>query len=39
MEQKFGAAKERDGLRRCRYGGWVGFAIQAFLTAVVLNLK
>ena len=37
--QKFGEAKERDGLRRCRYGGWVGFAIQVFLTAVVLNLK
>ncbi|MBC7222816.1 MAG: IS5 family transposase [Anaerolineae bacterium] len=39
VEQKFGEAKERHGLRRCRYVGWLRFALQAFLTAVVLNLK
>jgi IS5 family transposase len=26
-------------LRRCRYLGWMRYAIQAYLTAIVLNLK
>lgn len=39
VEAKFGEAKTRHGLRRCRYLGLVGYAIQSYLTAVVLNLK
>jgi IS5 family transposase len=39
IERKFGEAKENHGLRRCRYLGWLGYAIQAYLTAMVLNLK
>lgn len=39
IERKFGEAKTRHGLRRCRYLGRVGYAIQAFMTAIVLNLK
>jgi len=39
IERKFGEAKEGHGLRRCRYVGLVGYAIQGFLTAIALNLK
>lgn len=39
VEQKFGEGKQKHGLRRCRYLGWIGFAIQAFMTAIALNLK
>jgi len=39
VERKYGEAKEYHGLRRCRYLGWMGYAIQAYLTAIVLNLK
>lgn len=39
IERKFGEAKQWHGLGRCRYIGKVGFAVQAFLTAIVLNLK
>jgi IS5 family transposase len=39
IERKFGEAKENHGLRRCRYLGWLRYAIQAYLTAMVLNLK
>lgn len=39
IERKFGEAKTRHGLRRCRYVGRVGYAVQAFMTAIVLNLK
>lgn len=39
IERKFGEAKQGHGLRRCRYLGKAGFAVQAFLTAMVLNLK
>ena len=39
IERKFGEAKQGHGLGRCRYLGRVGFAVQAFLTAMVLNLK
>jgi IS5 family transposase len=39
IERKFGEAKQQHGLRRCRYVGIVRYAIQSFLTAIVLNLK
>jgi IS5 family transposase len=39
VERKFGEAKQGHGLGRCRYLGKMGFAVQAFLTAFVLNLK
>lgn len=39
IERKFGEAKQGHGLRRCRYVGLVGYAIQGFLTAIALNLK
>ncbi len=39
IERKYGEAKENHGLRRCRYLGRMRYAIQAYLTAIVLNLK
>jgi IS5 family transposase len=39
IERKFGEAKQGHGLGRCRYLGKMGFVVQAFLTAMVLNLK
>jgi len=39
IERKFGEAKQVHGLGRCRYLGKLMFAIQAFFTAIVLNLK
>jgi IS5 family transposase len=39
IERKYGEGKENHGLRRCRYLGWTRYAIQAYLTALVLNLK
>lgn len=39
IERKFGEAKQGHGLGRCRYLGKIGFAVQAFLTAMALNLK
>jgi len=39
IERKFGEAKQGHGLRRCRYLGRLGFGVQAFLTAITLNLK
>jgi len=39
VERKYGEAKENHGLRRCRYVGWLRYALQAYLTAIVLNLK
>ena len=39
IERKYGEAKENHGLRRCRYVGWMRYAIQAYLTAIALNLK
>ncbi len=39
IERKFGEAKQGHGLGRCRYLGSIRFAIQAFFTALVLNLK
>ena len=39
IERKFGEAKQGHGLGRCRYIGLLGFGVQAFFTAIVLNLK
>lgn len=39
IEAKFGEAKTLHGLRRCRYVGLLRYAIQSYLTAMVLNLK
>jgi IS5 family transposase len=39
IERKSGEGKQGHGLGRCRYLGLVRWAIQAFLTALALNLK
>jgi len=39
IERKFGEAKACHGLGRCRYVGRMGYMLQAYLTAIVLNLK
>jgi hypothetical protein len=39
IERKFGEAKQSHGLGRCRSLGSLSFAVQAFMTAIVLNLK
>jgi len=39
IERKFAEAKCRHGLRRCRYVGLAKYAVQGYLTAIVLNLK
>jgi IS5 family transposase len=39
IERKFGEAKQGHGLGRCRYVGKMKFAVQAFFTAITLNLK
>ena len=39
IERKFGEAKQNHGLRHCRYVGRLRYAIQAYLTAIALNLK
>ena len=39
VERKFGEAKQGHGLGRCRYIGKARFAVQAFFTAIMLNLK
>lgn len=39
IERKFGEAKQGHGLGRCRYTGIARFTYQAFITAMVLNLK
>ena len=39
IERKFGKAKQGHGLGRCRYTGKAKFTYQAFITAMVLNLK
>jgi transposase, IS5 family len=39
IERKFGEAKQGHGLARCRFLGPTGFTIQAFFTAIMLNLK
>lgn len=39
IERKFGEAKQNHGLDRCRYVGREGYMIQAYMTAIALNLK
>ncbi|MGD2143207.1 MAG: transposase [Anaerolineae bacterium] len=39
IERKFREAKVNHGLRRCRYVGRLRYAVQAYLTAIVVNLK
>ncbi|MEN6580018.1 MAG: transposase, partial [Anaerolineaceae bacterium] len=39
IERKFGEAKQDHGFGRCRYIGKARYTIQAFLMAIVLNLK
>lgn len=39
IERKFGEAKKHHGLGRCRYVGRERYGIQAYLTAMALNLK
>lgn len=39
IEKKFGEEKTRHGFDRCRYLGLKKYAIQAYLTAMVVNLK
>jgi len=39
IERKFGEAKQGHGFGRCRYLGRLGFTVQAFFTAIMLNLK
>ena len=39
IERKFGEAKQGHGLGRCRFIGKAKFALQAFFTAIMLNLK
>jgi IS5 family transposase len=39
IERKFGEAKLRHGFGRCRYIGLEKYGVQAYLTAIVLNLK
>jgi IS5 family transposase len=39
IERKFGEAKKYHGLGRCRYLTLNRFAIQAYMTAIALNLK
>jgi len=39
VERKFGEAKQGHGLGRCRYLGRMGFVVQSFFTAIMLNLK
>lgn len=39
IEKKFGEAKKHHGLVTCRYLGLAKYAIQAYLTVMVVNLK
>jgi IS5 family transposase len=39
IEQKNAEAKRRHGLDRCRYLGLARYAVQALMTAIVMNLK
>lgn len=39
IERKFGEAKQSHGLGRCRYLGIDGYQVQAYMTALALNLK
>jgi len=39
IERKFGEAKKHQGLGRCRHLGLIRYAVQAYMTAIALNLK
>jgi len=39
IERKFGEMKKHHGFGRCRYLGLLRYAIQAYITAIVVNLK
>ena len=39
IEAKFGEAKTKHGLKRCRHVGLKSFNVQAKLTAIIMNLK
>jgi IS5 family transposase len=39
IERKFGEAKQNHGLGRCRYLGLMCYAVQAYFTAIALDLK
>ena len=39
IERKFGEAKQGHGFGRCRYLGIDGYRMQAYMTAIALNLK
>src|SRR4030065_2036819 len=39
VERKFVEAKQGHGFGRCRYLGRLGFTVQVFFTAIMLNLK
>ncbi len=39
IERKFGEAKQNHSLGRCRYLGLLGVGVQAYFTAIALNLK
>jgi len=39
IERKFGEANQGHGLGRCRHLVLLGFGVQAYFTAIVLNLK
>jgi IS5 family transposase len=39
IERKFGEAKQGHGFGRCRYISKARYGVQAFLTAIMLNLK
>jgi IS5 family transposase len=39
IERKYGEGKQNHGLRRCRYLGWIRYAIQAYMTVITMNLK
>jgi len=39
IERKFGEAKQGHRLARCRYLGIDGYKVQAYMTAIALNLK
>ena len=39
IERKFGEMKKWHGFGRCRYVGLLRYAIQGYLTAIVVNLK
>ena len=39
IEKKFGEEKKHHGFARCRYLGLDKYAIQAYLTAMAVNLK